>query len=116
MTAREGRWTVIISQVAKADLKDIQRWTAMNFGAAQAIRYEETLQLAIEALKSGRGTVALTKREDLGHGVFSLHVARRGRRGRHVLILKLRKEQEWELLRVLHDSRDLARHIPRADE
>ena len=116
MTARAGRWTVTISEAAKADLKNIQRWTAMNFGTAQAIRYEETLQLAIEALKSGRETVVLREREHLGHGLFSFHVARQGRRGRHVLIVRLRKEQEWELVRVLHDSMDLASHIPGADE
>jgi toxin ParE1/3/4 len=110
----ESPWTVHVSDAAKADLKDIQRWTLMQFGERQARLYEQTLYLAIDALKAGGKIAGARARDDISRGLFTLHVARNGRRGRHVLIFKMRRDGEWELVRVLHDSMDFTRHV--ADE
>lgn len=114
MSSADSTWTVHVSDAAKADLKDIQRWTLMQFGERQARLYEQTLHLAIDALKAGSKIAGARARDDISRGLFTIHVARKGRRGRHMLIFKMRRDGEWELVRVLHDSMDFARHI--ADE
>jgi toxin ParE1/3/4 len=41
-----------------------------------------------------------------------LHVARRGRRGRHFLLYRAAEGQIIEIGRILHDQMDLQRHFP----
>lgn len=50
-------------------------------------------------------------REDIGPGIHTLHVARQGRKGRHFVVFRPAPEQTIEVLRLLHDSMDLARHM-----
>ncbi len=94
------------------DFSEIVTWTAENFGKIQADTYAETLTLAIEALHDGpelRGTKA---RDDVGPGIRTLHVARQGRSGRHFVVFREAQNQYLDVLRLLHDSMDLARHMP----
>jgi len=44
----------------------------------------------------------------------TLHMRKRGRRGRHFL-LHSETEDEVKIQRVLHDSMELSRHLPRDD-
>jgi toxin ParE1/3/4 len=39
-------------------------------------------------------------------------VARQGRRGRHFLVFRQIEDRCIDVLRLLHDGMDLARHIP----
>lgn len=55
-------------------------------------------------------------RDDIAAGVCTLHVARRRRRGRHLLVYEQGAAQEIRVLRILHDSMDLTRHLPSSDE
>ena len=81
----------------------------------QARIYAETLTLAITALTEGPAVAGARYREDLGKRLMSLHVARLGRKGRHFVIFRTRRRggnEVVEVLRLLHDSMDLARHLP----
>ena len=49
-------------------------------------------------------------REDIGPNIRSLHVQRKGNKGRHLLVFKEARNQTIQVLRLLHDSMDLARH------
>ena len=49
-------------------------------------------------------------REEIGPNIRSLHVQRRGNKGRHLLVFKEARNQTIEILRLLHDSMDLTRH------
>jgi plasmid stabilization system protein ParE len=42
----------------------------------------------------------------------TLHIARRGRRGRHFILYRPAQGQVIEVLRILHDAMEMARHIP----
>jgi toxin ParE1/3/4 len=105
-------WHVRLASQAAQDLFDIVSWTAKNFGTHQAEYYAETITLAIEALHDGPETMGIKAREDIGSGILTLHVARHGRKGRHFVVLNTSEGRIINVLRLLHDSMDLARHLP----
>jgi toxin ParE1/3/4 len=111
-------WRVRLAEQAERDLLGITLWTFENFGAQQAENYAQTLSLAIEALHDGPEVLGATVRDDLGLGVRTLHVARQGRNARHFVVFRTATEPEQtiEVLRLLHDSMDLARHLPSAND
>ena len=109
-------WQVRLASQAELDLLDIGTWTAENFGARQAEYYVETVTLAIEALHDGPETLGAKKRDDIGPGICTLHVARNGRKGRHFVVFKEVTGQIIDVLRLLHDSMDLARHLSGAND
>jgi len=99
----------------EVDLQDILRWTIERFGEAQARVYAETLSRALEALASGPDVIGAKDRDDVAKGLFTLHVARHGRRRRHFVIFRIGHElgrQVIEVLRLLHDARELPHHLP----
>jgi toxin ParE1/3/4 len=109
-------WRVRLAKQAELDFFDIANWTVENFGVQQAEAYAQTLSLAIEALHDGPEVLGVTVRDDLGLGVRTLHVARQGRKGRHFVVFRAAPEQTIEVLRLLHDSMDLARHLPSTND
>lgn len=52
---------------------------------------------------------------DIAPGIRTLHVARQGRKGRHLVMFRVAPERVIEVLRLLHDSMDLSRHWPNDD-
>ena len=113
MTSRR-RWRVRLTAAGEADIRDIVRWTANRFGATQARAYADTLSRAIRALAEGPAVLGAGRREDIAKDVMAVHVARRGRRGRHVVLYRVgapEKPPVIDVLRVLHDTMDLPRHV-----
>ena len=114
-----GRWRVRLMAAAEADLHNILRWTSEHFGEAQARIYAETLTDAVESLVEGPYIVGTRERNDIAKGLMTLHVARRGRRGRHFVLYRIRSQTappEIAVLRLLHDSMDLRRHFHQDDD
>ena len=105
-------WAVRLAEKAEHDLLDALVWTTDQFGALQADDYLETLTLALEALTDGPNIVGSKVRDDIGLGIRTLHVARQGRKGRHLVVFSLADEQVIDVIRLLHDSMDLAKHLP----
>ena len=119
MTPEVRRWAVRIAAAAEVDFQGIVRWTLEHFGEAQARLYAETLSAALEALNGGPTVVGVKARNDIAKGLFTLHVARRGRKGRHFVLFRIGRVQGGEVievLRLLHDAMDLPRHLPPPDE
>jgi toxin ParE1/3/4 len=110
------RWRLRLTDQAERDLQDIVRWTAENFGVRQAQDYGRTLALALEVLGTGPDEPGSRAREDLAPGIRTLHAGRRGRKARHFVVFGVGTDGTVDVLRVLHDSVDLARHIPGADD
>jgi len=105
-------WEVILSQQAERDFRGILKWTAEQFGSDQVEVYRETLISALVALEAGPGVWGAKQRRDLGPGIGVLPVARGGRKGRHFIVFRALKACSLEVLRILHDSMDLPRHLP----
>ena len=119
MRARTRPWPVRLTAAAEADFQDIVRWTLGQFGEAQSRIYAETLSAALEALTAGPTVPGVKARDDIANGLFTLHVARHGRKGRHFVIFRVGHDQGREVidvLRLLHDAMDLPRHVPPVDE
>ena len=110
----ERRWRVRLTATAEADFQQIVQWSIDRFGERQALVYAETLSLALEALSEGPDVNGATARDEILKGLFSLHVARKGRKGRHFVIFRIARDGPGdviEVLRLLHDSMDLQRHF-----
>jgi toxin ParE1/3/4 len=115
VTAGGRPWPVRLTAAAQADFEDILRWTVGWFGEAQARSYAETLSLALAALAGGPNAIGAKARDDIGKGIFTLHVARRGRKAPHFVVFRIGRGEEREVievLRLLHDAMDLPRHLP----
>ena len=108
-------WKVRLAAKAELDFSEIITWTIENFGERQADIYAATLTLAIEALHDGPQQLGAKARDDIGLGIRTLHVARRGRSGRHFVVFREATYQRIDVLRLLHDNMDLGRHIPPPD-
>lgn len=104
-------WTVRPTYEADQDIAEILLWTQENFSREQADIYAETLALALEDLVNGPDITGAKQRDDILPGIRLLHVARQGRRGRHILVFRVLDAGFIDVLRILHDSMDLARHI-----
>lgn len=113
------RRAVRLAAAAEADIEHILRWSAEQFGERQARAYAKTLAAALEALSETLAPLAARPRDDIAKGLFTLHVARRGRRGRHFVVFRIGDDEDievTEVLRVLHDAMDLPRHVPPDDD
>jgi toxin ParE1/3/4 len=103
-----------LAAAAEDDFQDVLRWTAEHFGDRQARVYARTLSMAFEALAAGPTVVGAKARNDIAKGLFMLHVARHGRKGRHFVMFRIGHDQGRdviEILRLLHDAMDLPRHL-----
>ena len=104
-------WEVRLASKAEQDFFEIVQWSAVNFGQQQAVAYAEILSLAISALAEGPEVLGAKRRDEIGNGILTLHVARQGRKGRHFVVFRVGGASTIDVLRLLHDSMDLVRHV-----
>ena len=107
-------WEVELSSAAEADLRQIVRWTTRQFGSAQAASYGQLLRDALKALEAGANITGARRREEIGAGYRTLHIARNRRRARHFILFRVvdpAEERVIRVVRILHDAMDPARHL-----
>jgi toxin ParE1/3/4 len=109
-------WHIRQADQAEQDLLDIIRWTNENFGVRQAQHYAETIVLAFEALHDGPDILGAKVRDEIGAGIHTLHVARQGRKGRHFVVFSVSEGHIINVLRLLHESMDLAVHLAEVND
>jgi len=115
VTAAKRRWPIRLAAAAEADIAEILQWTAEHFGHRQARVYADTLAGALEELSEGPEVPGARARDDIAMGLFTLHVASRGRKGRHFVLFRVGHDNDdavIDVLRVLHEAMDLPRHVP----
>jgi toxin ParE1/3/4 len=106
------RWRVRVSAAADHDFLAVLQWTREHFGSRQVTIYQRTLVLALAALADGGPYLPDSRdRDDVRKGLRTLHMARKGRRGRHFILYRTKEPDVIEVLRILHDSMDVSRHI-----
>ncbi|MEZ6048679.1 MAG: type II toxin-antitoxin system RelE/ParE family toxin [Planctomycetaceae bacterium] len=118
MTTRRIR----LAPAAEQDIESILRWTYETFGEQIRLRYEELLIQAILDLQTDPERAGSQRRPELAKEARSYHLRSsrnnveksigRIRNPRHFVIYRIGKDTSLEIARVLHDSMDLALHIP----
>jgi toxin ParE1/3/4 len=115
MTEGERPWIVRLTAAAEADYQNIIAWTLGQFGDLQARVHADTLSAALVELTAGPTTVGAKERSEIGKGIFTLHAARGGRKGRHFVLFRIgpdNPQSQIEVLRLLHDAMDLKLQTP----
>jgi len=82
-------WKPRLGALAERDLDDIFRWSEEAFGIRQAHLYQNMIFQAVAALRLGPEAPGSRAREEIGPGYRTLHVARRGRHARHLLLYRM---------------------------
>ena len=100
---------LVLTEIARADLASIRRYSTRTWGRDQTSRYIDVLRDTMKGLV--RGTVITRAREDLRPGVLM------ATSGRHSIFFEA-DESRILVVRVLHDGMDYRRHLdtPDADE
>ena len=112
------RRLIRLAAPARRDLAAIARWTVKEFGEDAWVRYETLIAQALEDLAAEPERPGSREVPEVGVRVYHLASSRervvgpRVRQPRHVLVYRVREEGVVEIARVIHDARDLARHLP----
>ena len=110
---------VTITKPAHSDLLDIRKYTVNRYGHNAANSYESLLKQAIRDVREDPYRLGSKNRPEISKNIRSYHIMlsreRAGRivkKPRHFILYFLPNENEIVISRVLHDSRDIIRHIP----
>lgn len=113
---------ILLAPAALQDIESILRWTHDTFGENIRLRYEELLIQAILDLQADPARAGSQRRPELAKDARSYHLRSsrdnvdnsigRIRKPRHFVIYRIGTAGSLEIARVLHDSMDLAQHIP----
>ena len=114
-------FVVSLASTADRDFLDIMDWSAEHFGANAANRYEALIGQALIDLGNDPFRRGAKQRPELPEEVFVYHLGGsrdrvagdRVKAPRHFLLYRI-DGSHVEVLRILHDSRDLAQHLPGA--
>lgn len=109
-------WKVRLTKKSEQDFESILQWTYEYFGGRQTNTYEATLKSALGTLLTGPNVLGSKPRAEIGLDIWSLHVARGGRKGRHFLLYRaVAATHTIEVLRILHDSMDITTQFSSED-
>lgn len=108
-----------ISPKAHTDIADTLRFTEVRFGISVRRRYQDLLQATFQSLAEQPVHINSTMRDELSPGLRSLHLSinvleindDRMIRPRHIVFYRIGTDQVVEILRVLHDAMEVARHL-----
>jgi toxin ParE1/3/4 len=104
-----------LSREAEADIESILSHTLETFGTDQFKIYRNLLRKVLEALAEDPNRPSSKARRELGTGVRTLHAAvisRRSTSARHIIVYAIGADNIVHVLRILHESMDLSRHLP----
>ena len=95
-----------LTEIARADLASIRRYSTRIWGREQTTTYMDALRDAMKGI--ARGTVASRARDDIRPGI------RMATCGRHSIFLEA-DEFRILIVRVLHDRMDYRHHLDSSD-
>ena len=112
-------YKLLRSATAVADIVAIQAYTVRTHGREAASAYNRLLRQAFKDIREDPFRPGSKARPEIAAGVRTYHISfSRGRaastvrRPRHVILYYQTGEDQIAISRVLHDSRDFARHLP----
>jgi toxin ParE1/3/4 len=116
-TPKSGQ-PVVLSPAARQDIENLLLWSLDKFGADAAQRYRKLLIQALRDIEADPMRPGSRTRPELHKDarIYFLSSSRASVEGkrvkapRHFLLYRVRSNR-LEVGRILHDSRDLARHL-----
>jgi toxin ParE1/3/4 len=108
----QSSWKIRLGAEAEKDFARILIYTKDTFGPEQADIYKQLLLDSLTTLGEGPNILGSAARDEILPNLRTLHIARRGRRGRHFIMYRAGQGDIIDVIRILHDAMDLARHIP----
>lgn len=100
-------YTVLFSSEAKSDIQQVVGWTEENFGIKQRVQYRRIITTAVRVLAKSPTKPPCRLRQDIGNGVYYLHIARTGKKARHFFLYRILPDKHIRVLRLLHDAMDI---------
>ena len=115
--SKPARLEIRFTVAARRDIDEITDWTRIEFGATAAERYLALFRQAFNDLVVDPELLGARFRPDLGQDIFCYHLRSSRDRApslvrnpRHFILYRLRG-RIVRVIRILHDSRDLSRHV-----
>ena len=110
---------LVITDPARADLLEIESYTLHTYGDLAAIAYSNLIQQALADIRENPELLGSSARPEIRGDLRSYHTALSRKRSappvkkpRHFILYFEAKDDEVVISRVLHDARDIQRHIP----
>ena len=101
--------SIVILPRAEAQIIDVLAYTLREFGEAKYLEYRDLIGLALKTLEADPS--AGKHRLDIHPDAWTYHIARPGRKARHLLLYRIRATVE--VARFLYDVMDLPRQRPK---
>ncbi len=116
---KQPSYTFLLTAPADRDFTEIMDWTVSQFGASAAGRYETLIIQALTDVGENPFRLGAKQRPELLDGLYTYYLAssrervpgERVKTPRRLLLYRVISSRV-EVLRILHDSRDLGRHMP----
>jgi toxin ParE1/3/4 len=116
---KNPRQIIVLSPAAEEDIREVLLWSLDKFGAAAGDRYRALLIQALRDLETDPLRPGSRMRPELSKSARTYHMALsrmnverpRVKAPRHFILYRISSDG-IEVARILHDSRDLARHLP----
>lgn len=100
---------VVILSRAQAQIADVLSYTLEQFGEAKYLEYRELIELALQTLETT--PMAGKHHPEIHPEAWTYHIARPGRKARHLLLYRIRADVE--VARFLYDAMHLPRQRPK---
>ena len=119
--AKKRRIQFHVASPARRDIAAIVKRSLQEFGMAASLRYKALIRQALSDIQADHERPGSKERPEImieGARTYHLSLSRTRVSGsrvtepRHFLLYRRREDGVTEVARILHDSRDLARHLP----
>ncbi|WP_085620029.1 type II toxin-antitoxin system RelE/ParE family toxin [Thalassospira alkalitolerans] len=112
-------FSITLTGPARNDLLQIREYTQRTYGRAAADAYDALLRQAFKDIRDDPYRPGSKERSEIGGNIRSFHTSLSRKRAssyvkapRHFVLYFIPSDNEVAVSRVLHDARDLARHLP----
>lgn len=118
--AKTPRQRATLTPAALHDIREITAWSENEFGAKAAARYRALIIQALRDIDADPGRPGSKERPELIAGARTYHLSlsrsrvagEKVKTPRHFVLYRSRSDGTIEVGRILHEGRDLVRHLP----
>lgn len=104
------RRSVRVLPEARAEIRDVLRYTRDEFGARKLQEYRELVRDALRTI--AENPHAGRAQPDVHPDLRTYHIAQRGKRARHFVLYRVARDGVVEIGGLLHDAMLLELHLP----